>query len=710
MKKICRILLVLTIVICGFAVVNIFNTKDLKRVQNIEMTSNSFNFYVSESKISSNQELIFFEQLAKKYDVSIVKTINDDSSNQIIKAAVYSENSFPHQNFGLSVKFDENKIYSSFARNGYQRTIPVFSASNKIILESLSRYYQSSNLSTNGIYAVVSTNTINQQAISKELSDFFGISQAQLLNSTNQGNLEILNQILLILLYLLGLLILLLAVLIIYNPLTRIKEIGVKKLHGYSNFSIFSDFVKFDIVLIFLVSLLFDVWLILAHSFLPNGLLISIIASQIFILFFYLLLNLSTFILIQKITISNLLKNAVNLKAGIFSVFGLKVLLSVVVTALLIMISVNMNQFFGQIKTNQAWQKYGNVLVVDYYNETGQAAQDGQLGNNHDSLKLATLNTQFDQKLGAYYIDSENLNPYKMLSSQGSQVPQLFSAQDNFWMMTVNENYFKTLNLNVPEKLDFSAKARTFLVPKTYENRKAAIKYLCQSDLLSTISYQESLKTDVNKIPVNIIYYEPKNQENFTYNSQEPFVKKAIYALISPSNLTENEKMYALNSGTSNPWKIKNTAENRKLLNQLISPLLNYGLQIHYSTINSMMTSSAVSFRESINILSSILAIVVILSISVSGFLFLTIIQSRKKELAIYQFMGYKMRDKYKIECLILSGIAIIQLAVLLIFSQSTLIVILFAILFVIDILITLIIVRNREQKSLIHVLKGENG
>ncbi|MGC4389012.1 amino acid ABC transporter permease, partial [Streptococcus suis] len=50
--------------------------------------------------------LHFFEKIADKYDVSIVKT---DSNTEVIKAGVFSHETFPYKDFGIQqLTFNED--------------------------------------------------------------------------------------------------------------------------------------------------------------------------------------------------------------------------------------------------------------------------------------------------------------------------------------------------------------------------------------------------------------------------------------------------------------------------------------------------------------------------------------------------------------------------------------------------------------------------
>ena len=85
-------------------IVNIFQTQDIIRIQTIEKTDKSFNFFIKESRgISLDSELTFLKQLSRDKKVTIFKT-DEINTNTMMKSVIYDANSFPYQAFGLKKK------------------------------------------------------------------------------------------------------------------------------------------------------------------------------------------------------------------------------------------------------------------------------------------------------------------------------------------------------------------------------------------------------------------------------------------------------------------------------------------------------------------------------------------------------------------------------------------------------------------------------
>ncbi|MCT8386913.1 hypothetical protein [Leuconostoc lactis] len=101
MLKIIRAILISTVILTTLLIVNIFQTQDIIRIQTIEKTDKSFNFFIKESRgISLNSELTFLKQLSRDKKVTIFKT-DEINTNTIMKSVIYDANSFPYQAFGL---------------------------------------------------------------------------------------------------------------------------------------------------------------------------------------------------------------------------------------------------------------------------------------------------------------------------------------------------------------------------------------------------------------------------------------------------------------------------------------------------------------------------------------------------------------------------------------------------------------------------------
>lgn len=178
-------------------IVNLFQTQDIIRIQTIEKTDKSFNFYIKESRgISLDSELTFLKQLSRDKKVTIFKT-DEINTNTIIKSVIYDSDSFPYQAFGLkktNLFPNKNTVYSnkpSQERNA-SATIPTFLSPKTLKLQTLDKTYQDKSMSIVGAYTVVASSN-NQAAVLEQLARFFGESKESLQKQTSHSRVGFVN-------------------------------------------------------------------------------------------------------------------------------------------------------------------------------------------------------------------------------------------------------------------------------------------------------------------------------------------------------------------------------------------------------------------------------------------------------------------------------------------------------------------------------------
>ncbi|WP_423360770.1 hypothetical protein [Melissococcus plutonius] len=181
MKKIVSAFLALMVIFSGFIVINLYQTKDQERLENIEQTSNSFKIYVSNTTQTPDKMLPFFQKLSDEKKISIIRT--DFPKDKVLKSVIINQASFSFQNFFQkdnvhTIFHNKDVIYSSSKKNlrKTNQTIPTFVASPVIELQSLYNYFSNNDKSANGIYTIIPKSNKNKEVLLKEMSDFFGLT------------------------------------------------------------------------------------------------------------------------------------------------------------------------------------------------------------------------------------------------------------------------------------------------------------------------------------------------------------------------------------------------------------------------------------------------------------------------------------------------------------------------------------------------------
>lgn len=232
MQKIIKSILISTLVLTTLLIVNIFQTQDIIRIQTIEKTDKSFNFFIKESRgISLDSELTFLKQLSRDKKVTIFKT-DVINTNTMIKSVIYDANSFPYQAFGLkktNLFFNENTVYSNQPNQERHThaTIPTFLSPRILKLQTLDKTYQDKSMSIVGAYTVVLSRN-NQEAVLAQLAHFFGDSTESLQKQTSQSRVGFVNYHLIILAVMILCLLLIMFAINFILPLHHIRAIGIK--------------------------------------------------------------------------------------------------------------------------------------------------------------------------------------------------------------------------------------------------------------------------------------------------------------------------------------------------------------------------------------------------------------------------------------------------------------------------------------------------
>lgn len=469
-----------------FITVNLFQTRDEIELGQAEHTGNSFELHLKGSSLKSDEVLQIFSKESHKYGLSVIKDTNDSSNGQV-KSVIFNQKSFPNSQFRLpngNLFKDGHEIYASYPVKNLTQRIPTFSKSNRIKIQSLNRYFDDKTVSVNGTYTVILPSDLDQAKIKKILATDFGEDSSSLYAKQGGKVIGYINRNLIMFVGLIILTLLVLGMTIIYLPLSNLKEIGVKKLNGYSNASILWDYLRPNVILMLIVIAITMIGSLLYFSYLPSIFLPCLMFIQIFLLLFYLLLNLITYLVIDRVTIGQLLKDFLDFRIGNYLSYFVKLFFAVFTTIVLILTGQQYNDIQKQVKTEREFEKYGNVLTVDQLLETGTALEEGLSNSRNYINKTFQLFQKLETETQAQYFLPRAIKPRADFLENKS----LFKETEEILYVSVNQNYLKTLPKSLA-KQDLSSKERLFLVPKEMVNDRR-IKLICRNILLSLMDKQ----------------------------------------------------------------------------------------------------------------------------------------------------------------------------------------------------------------------------
>lgn len=708
MKKLTSLCLFIVLLFISLLVINIYQTKDKININSLKMTPSSFNFYIKSSNKTLTEEMTFLTELAKQEEVAIFRTDRED--NVVIKSVIFNQQAFPFENFNLQPSdlfTNQNHLYASYSLNSSKQkgNIPTFDQRNKILLQTLANYYQDSSKSLNGTYSIVSTKAFNKKQVLNYLTTFFEVSEKELLTEATHTAVGFVNKDLMIFSGLLMIFLLILTLVTIYTPLTEIKAIGVMKLNGLSDSLILSQFLKTNIAIIIGTASLINISCLFYFKVIPKHFLISLIFAQSSLLILFFSLNFLTYLIIRKVTISNMLANFFDFKFGIWLCFLLKGAITILLTLLMMQISNTFDALMKQYYVNQSWQAQGDYLTLENYQLSGDDYQGFLLNNGHLEKKIARLLPELEQQLNGFYVNSDVYLAENYLNDADSKLS--YEPTETFQVMQINYNFLESLALADQLK---QKTGRQFLIPKSYKSREETLRYFCQQLLFENLSPQEQQQTLLTELPINFSYYDDYADFSvFTYNSDSLLTfDKPILMVFDNTSADSFETMLLTNTGLSNPLKIKNTAANREALQQIIEEEQLTDLNLKFSTINSILGDQVSSLKMSITIFSLVLVAVFLLTICASLFLLGCLIQSKKQKVAVYRLLGFNLFDRYALEIIIFASLYVIQLLTLLFLADSFIALPYGLLMLLIDLVITITGTLSLEKQNLARLLKGE--
>ncbi|AUW97238.1 hypothetical protein [Streptococcus pluranimalium] len=691
MGKIVKTCCVLLTICFSLIIVNVFRTNEINRINNIEDGLYTVKFYLTNQKQSPAEVMDYFYQLTKKYKVSIVKT--DNNGSEVIKSALIYKSTFPSKNFGINkIDFSSNPSgkYSNMDVENKLGDIETFLNAKPISLQLLSHYFSDQTHSINGKYAVVSTYEFDKDQLISDLSSHFGISKKNLLDENFGSKVDYVNQVFLITVVIFMISILMLLLSATYQPLTQLKKIGVKKLIGFTSMNIFLEYTIPNVLIILFSAILFDVSCLLFLNTYPQYLFMSLIWGQLFLLFTYLISSLLVYTVIERVTIPKMLKGFSGFKIGMFLNYFFKGLITLSVLVGFVTISKTLMDMNKQMTYQERWDRNGShFITIENYSPSDELWQAMQSNQSKANDYFTTIYHRLERETGAQYIKSDYINAYETYRIKGFNKVEI---------LYVNHNYLKAHGFS--SKITDNKKL--FLVPESYQ--KTNLTKLVRHIYRSQLSYDEQKNTDVNKLPVDIIYYK-KHVDLFPYNENIPQNFKEPIISVVGDNLLFEEAAYLTNTGISNPLKIPKSKKNFQTANRIVTTY-DENTKIKFSTLHDIRQNMVDSLRAGRNNFLFMLFILILINIAISYFMILIGFICRHQYQNTMKFLGWKLVDRYASFLVIIGTMHMISLLIL-IFSKVTFTVFVSYILYVIlDVLLVLSLAYHYEQRKLSEQLK----
>lgn len=699
MKKISHLCMFLLLLCTTFFVFNVNYTREAVRIREMGKTVDSLDLYLKDINEPAASVLRFFEDVSKEYKVSIIKT---DSGDEVIKSGVFDKDTFPYQEFGISsldFTTDGEGVYSNKKISNKLGTIPTFLKAKPIQLITFQTYIKDTSRSLNGRYTITSTQEMDKDRIVQKWSDFFKIDQATLLEPTYKSAVEVINRDLLLSAIVFVLAILLLVLVTVYQPMMEMKRVGVQKLLGFQSGAILAGFVKTNFYLLLGGSLIIDLGLFLVLDYRPKLLFPSLLLSQFLLLQLYLFISWLTYLMIQKMTVSSMLKGFSSVKLGLIFNYVMKIGTTILLTVLLIGVGRSLEQENKELAYQQQWVSQGNYLTLETFQLNDNLWQEELAGSGKSTDYFYQFYQDLLAKIQVNYVRSASLPIKPVIKAEQVQQYQLPDKVDVYY---ANSNFLKSKGFKLP---DTSTK-KVILMPASDKGQEGKNQFLGKSIAYLSLRYEDQQKQTIEDMDVEIAYYEG-DWSFFPYNNErKENLHNPIISLVNDQDMMWEEKTRLSTTGLNNPMKVENTEQNQKVITELVDNLSD-GSYLKFSSIQAIQQEKVDSYRDAVRNLNILFALFGLLSMMISYFLLVTTFLLKRRDIITKKFMGWKLVDRYRpLLVLLLLGYSL-PLLVLIFFAHALLPLLLFAGFTCLDILFVLVLASRMEKRSLVELLKG---
>ena len=701
MKKISNFCMLLLLLCTTFFVFNVNYTREVVRIQEMGKTASSLDVYLKDVNEPAESVLRFFEYVSKEYKVSIIKT---DSGDEVIKSGVFDKDTFPYQEFGISsldFTTDGEGVYSNKEISNKLGTIPTFLKAKPIQLMTFQTYIKDTSRSLNGRYTITSTQKMDKDRIVQKWSDFFNIDQATLLEPNYKSAVEVLNRDLLLSAIIFVLAILLLVLVTVYQPMMEMKRVGVQKLLGFQDRAVLADVVKGNLYLLLGGALVINLGVFFLLDYKPKDLFPMLWLSHFLLLQLYLFISWLTYLLIQKMTISSLLKSFSSFKFGLLFNYLMKIGTTILLTVLLVGVGKSLEQENKELDYQKQWISQGNYLTLETFQLNDNLWQEQLAGSGQAVDYFYRFYQDLVEKTQAGYVQTSNL-PIKNFAT--AEQVQRYQLADMLTVYYANRHFLESQGFKLP---DTGAK-KVILMPASTKGEEDKNQLLGKLIAYLSMKYEEQQKRTIEEMDVEIAYYEG-DWSFFPYSDKrKENLYNPIISLVNDSDMMWDEKASLSTTGLNNPIKIENTAQHQKEITELVEKLSD-GNYLKFSSIQAIQQDKVDSYRDAVRNFNILFALVGLLSMMISYFLLVTTFLLKRTDIITKKFMGWKLIDRYRSLLGLLLAVYSLPFMVLLFFTQALFPLLLFAGFTGLDILFVLFLGSKMEQRNVVQLLKGDH-
>lgn len=701
-----RIALVVFVLLSGLAWYSLYDYNDAQRLQQLDHTTYGTTFYLSGTQASKDDALRFFQRLSSDEGVSIDKVTAGltDSAPSTVYSGVFYEDSFPVDQLRLeSGRFpsDVDEFAASRESGDPHQVGTLFDFANNspVTLQSLEAYFNKGG-AVDGTYRIVSTRPIDTNAVLASIGGFFHIDTQSLLHRT-MGQQTMVGAILPLSLFLIVLTVLVFVLLAIAYPISIARTIGIQKLLGWSNGDLWKAALGRTPRIAALSIVAVDAALLLIISPTDAMFAFSLVGIQLVAVALLVGASSVSLAVTRRLGAADMLKGLYPMKAPLVLGFILKGFMIATTTVLIAFIAPLFGDSLKNYSAQSAWQDNGQWYVMSRGASTAE-----------DFESIAADDGRTEQAYGALY---PLLNDtYQGVYAQGADAPP--GGQYGYPHMIVNPNYLSQFPVYDQDgnqiAISEDEAARVVLVPASRADQAQAI---ADKELKIAQSGQEAAKRHQGgtaEAPHDvraIIYRDDKPIFSFNTNagaSTGYYLDSPVFSIITEANIIDYERWNLMVDGADSPMKL---SLNPRQKDDLEAYLADHGFADNHLTYVTLSDSLSEQFSLALSALgmsAAFLGAIFLVSTSADFFLAVVIVLAKRRLVAVERFLGYRFRDRYAREGVVLLVMYLLATVVVLAMSKSLLPVALVLVLLVLNAGIFAFFVGMREKKSFSDQLK----
>lgn len=719
MKKVMTALLcVISILLsCAYA----FHQKvvDNENLVHFNTNEHSINLHIQSSDLDKSYLFNEFNHLKDKYHLTFIRTdyFIEDGEEIVQKSGIFTTNYFQNSTINLisgNYPTNENEFIASFqtSNNNQVGTIHDLFEDQKLIILPMRHILSNNRLTANGEYTIEFENLDDIPAVKKELSQITGIDESSLFDDT-YGSATITGTSYFIIIILILAIAAIFALTNIFYPITKLKEIGVMKLLGYSNYKIWYELNAS----MFIITILFTIVTIALQAFIIPQVniqyFLQLCVYQLLIIVLGFLISCIMLIIIKKLKISQILKKCFNFKISLYSSYILKFLVFVgLIFAIPYMVK-EVTRYIDERNMESIYKEQEDYITLAKFDFINNEL-NGFFGSGEDILgaKLIAMFRELEHSADAEYVSTFEIQPNAEENQAAYQHLGPWK-EDQYIFSVVNQNYLKRIDYPFEKPLtQYFSENLTVLIPMKYKSDN--IEELVKKQIIPIYFYDYiDQKEEWDKLPISIEYYKDTNKKIFSESLDRAGIDKGyisdpIFICQDTKYITTKNSLIS-NTAITNPIRIYDSSKNRDAIHTAI---INHHLENNNLEFTNMLNSG---FAQQIAISKSssfiwfgIISLALFVSILSSYYISMIILVSKKQTMLVSRLLGHSFFERYKHEIYYFISLYTFSLLELLLLSKSLIAILFYIIVVLIDILVLYYLVKRQDTTSLSTALKGE--